>query len=267
MKLLTINTHSLIEVESDKKLRVLADMIADEIPDVVALQEVNQSRRASEINYNPFECDIECLREDNYAINLLNIINKKGAKYFCVWFPVKVGYERYDEGVAVLSRLPIINIDNFLVSLSDDYNCWKTRRIIGIQTVKGWFYSVHMGWWLDNEEPFFKQWEKINSHVKNKKNVWLMGDFNSRDDIRGEGYDLIINSGWYDSYKLAEVKDNGFTVEEKIDGWSDNERQKMRIDYIFSNFKANIKKSEVVFNGTNKSVISDHYGVMIETKE
>ena len=26
--------------------------------------------------------------------------------------------------------------------------------------------------------------------------IWLIGDFNSQDDVRGEGYDLVLKSGW-----------------------------------------------------------------------
>ena len=46
-----------------------------------------------------------------------------------------------------------------------------------------------------------------------------MGDFNSQDDVRGEGYDLVLKSGWKDTYLLAEEKDDGITVAEEIDGW------------------------------------------------
>ncbi len=41
----------------------------------------------------------------------------------------------------------------------------------------------------------------------------------------------------------------------------------MRIDYIFSNFKADILQSKIIFNDINHAVISDHYGIIIETKE
>ncbi|MFR6514258.1 MAG: hypothetical protein ACLUP8_09480 [Ruminococcus sp.] len=50
-----------------------------------------------------------------------------------------------------------------------------------------------------------------------------MGDFNSLDNVKGEGYDLICNSGWKDTYVLAEEKDDGITVEEEIDGWRESD--------------------------------------------
>ena len=36
---------------------------------------------------------------------------------------------------------------------------------------KQWFYSVHMGWWNDEEEPFSEQMDRLQEHVgqKNRK--------------------------------------------------------------------------------------------------
>lgn len=67
-----------------------------------------------------------------------------------------------------------------------------------------------------------------------------MGDFNNPYQIAGEGYDEILKSGWYDTYDLAEEKDEGITVSGLIDGWKENKSLKeMRIDFIF---KSNNKK-------------------------
>lgn len=264
MKLLTINTHSLIEEDSNKKAEILSNTIIEELPEVVALQEVNQSISANKIDC-PFEFCKSTVRRDNYAVTVLNKLNNSGVKYHAAWLPVKIGYEKYDEGLAILSRLPILDTDNLLISSRDNYNNWKTRRVLGIRNSNGWFYSVHMGWWSDEEEPFESQWKRFAKSIATKEKIWIMGDFNSCADTVGEGYTLITQSGWYDSYCLAEVKDNGFTVDKKIDGWEDS--KKMRIDYIFSNFKATVKKSQVIFNGINRDFISDHYGIIIETKE
>jgi maltose 6'-phosphate phosphatase len=264
MKLLTINTHSLLEAEFDKKADIFADAVAEELPDVIALQEVNQSA-AADIRDCPFEICGYKTRVDNYAAVLLDKLGKRSVKYYGIWLPVKRGYERYDEGLAVFSRFPVLETSNILVSEHDDYSDWRTRRALGIRNEFGWFYSVHMGWWNDEKEPFESQWRRLEKPLTGKERVWLMGDFNNRADIENEGYTLVIKSGWHDAYRLAKNKDCGFTVDKKIDGWK--ETQKMRIDYIFSNFKAEIEKSQVIFNGENRDIVSDHYGVMIETKE
>ena len=46
MKLLTINTHSLIEDDYRKKLDIFVDAIYRIRPDIIAMQEVNQTNNA-----------------------------------------------------------------------------------------------------------------------------------------------------------------------------------------------------------------------------
>ena len=92
-----------------------------------------------------------------------------------------------------------------------------------------------------------------------------MGDFNSPSDVRGEGYDAVLDSGWYDTYVLAEEKDSGNTISGSIDGWKDKKDSgEKRIDYIFTDTKRKIKSSYTVFNGKNEEIISDHFGVLLE---
>lgn len=40
----------------------------------------------------------------------------------------------------------------------------------------------------------------------------------------------------------------------------------MRIDFIWTNSENRIERTNVIFNGKNEPVISDHYGVMITVK-
>ncbi len=42
MKLITLNTHSLIEEHYEEKLHAFAEVIRKEKPDILAMQEVNQ---------------------------------------------------------------------------------------------------------------------------------------------------------------------------------------------------------------------------------
>ena len=44
MKLITLNTHSLIEEHYEEKLHAFAEMVRKEKPDILALQEVNQTQ-------------------------------------------------------------------------------------------------------------------------------------------------------------------------------------------------------------------------------
>lgn len=270
MKLLTLNTHSLEEHDYEKKLNDFVDAVLTEKPDIIALQEVNQSRTENILNFDELEgmtvvCRDIPIRYDNHALNVVRLLNINGLQYHWAWLPVKVGYGKYDEGIAVLSKFSIEDTDVLLISKEDDYDNWRTRKILGIKVRGEWFYSVHMGWWDDKDDPFIKQWDRIVRYMESKNNVWLMGDFNSKADVRDEGYDCVTADGWYDTYNLAEDKDLGITVESKIDGWTNKEE--MRIDYIFTNAPVRIKQSKTVFNEKNYPVVSDHYGVMIEVYE
>ncbi len=275
MKLLTLNTHSLVEVNYPQKLADFTELILKERPDIIALQEVSQTACGAAVpqelltEYTPCGEGI-VIREDNHVYNAARLLAQRGLRYFWTWLPMKLGYDKYDEGIALMSLQPIAEISAVPVSRINDYHNWKTRWILGIrpEDCSEWFYSVHLGWWDDTEEPFQEQWERVSSHLLRHEHVWLMGDFNSPAEVRGEGYDLILRSCWHDSYILAEQKDRGITVGRVIDGWRDKlaGTTGMRIDQIWSSQRAEVLYSRVVCNGIHSPIVSDHYGVMIETQ-
>lgn len=284
MKLLTLNTHSLLEENSDKKLEQFVETVLKEKPDIIALQEVNQSIDAPVANARLLAGWIPCqeikvpVREDNYAANVVSLLRKNGLSCSWTWVPAKIGYEKYDEGMAILcAGKTITSVDTFFISGCKDYSDWKTRRVLGVQVSgsKDWFYTVHMGWWNDDKEPFLAQWERLSSTLNEKKKdsvVWLLGDFNSPAQFRGQSYDCILKSGWIDTYKSAQKKDSGITVEGVIDGWrefmgGDTAPEGMRMDHIWCSKDLPVKSSRVLFNGINEPKVSDHFGVIVKTLE
>lgn len=279
MKILTLNTHSLIESLYEAKLTAFVEAVVKEQPDIIGLQEVNQTSCASPLEgeelpgYVPARGVRACVRRDNHAARVAERLRERGIIYHWTWVPAKLGYDIYDEGLALLSRTPILDTDQFTISHSQDYHNWKTRKILGIQTGGSqgvWFYTVHMGWWDDREEPFREQWNRIEEALAEKKmagrqgGLWLMGDFNSPAGLPDQGYDLVRTSGWNDTYLLAGQKDLGYTVEEVIDGWRDKGVSGMRIDYIWSYWYTQVKTSRVVFDGKTYPRVSDHNGILIE---
>ncbi|MEW4414540.1 endonuclease/exonuclease/phosphatase family protein [Clostridium sp. AN503] len=286
MKILTLNSHSLEEADYEEKLKAFVEGICREKPDVIALQEVNQTRTARGVDagllevsgYIPCESGADCtetvIREDNHGYRVAGMLEERGLSYSWTCVSAKLGYGKYDEGLALLCRFPVLDSRQCFITGSHDYQNWKTRKILGIlaETERGpeWFYSVHMGWWKDDDEPFEKQWSRISSLLKTdgEKPIWLMGDFNSPSNISGEGYDMIRWSGWLDTYELAVQKDDGITVDHSIDGWKDKRKEPgMRIDYIWTSEKMPVKSSRVIFNGKDHPVVSDHFGVLAECGE
>ena len=267
MILLTLNTHSLVERDYEKKLDVFVSEIFRLRPDVICLQEVNQSRTAkvaSEEKLFSFTHTGEgiSVKEDNHALRVVEKLCRLGAFYYWTWLPIKIGYGKYDEGMATLSLSPIEKTKSILLSGRDDYLDWRTRKSLVVLTKNGWFYNIHMGFWGDEKEPFLPQWERLLGSMPSDEKVTLMGDFNSPAEIRGEGYDKVLESGFFDTFSLAEKKDGGTTVGGEIDGWRGS-RSPMRIDYIFCRESLTVKASETVFNGKTTPIVSDHYGVLV----
>ena len=269
MKIMTLNTHSLQEKEMAKKQQIVAQFIADQQPEIIALQEVNQTMTNPVLEtVSPRYVAVQeriAMKSDNYANALQNELIKLDQTYYFAWLPMKVGYDKYDEGLAIFSKKPILNTRTFQVSGDYEYTNYRIRMALGIQTEDGWFFSTHMSWWNDPEEPFASQWERLKEETADLDQLFLMGDFNGDANVRNETYDLIKSSGWYDTYALAVTKDEGWTVSGTIDGWHDQEAvEHRRIDLIWSRQQVPVISSEVVFNGLNQPIVSDHFGLMIE---
>ncbi len=278
VKLLTLNTHSLQEENYSQKLEWFVEGILRERPDLLAMQEVNQTMTAPLLDavglegYLPSQSRIQVL-QDNHAAQAAKRLRSAGMPCSWTWLPMKCGYGKYDEGLALFSfGKPIAETDAFYVSGCSDYKNWQTRMLLGVR-LEGcgeWFYTVHMGWWGDNEEPFYEQWKSLERQIAPRKMagpVWLLGDFNAPADVQGESYDCIRCSDWQDTYLLAAEKDDGKTVVGAIDGWKNKRRGRagIRIDYIWSSQSRPISCSRTIFNGRETPIVSDHFGLLVET--
>ena len=143
MKLMTLNTHSLVESSYEEKKEKFIETLIVEQPDVVALQEVNQTASAGIIPDVMLAGYKRCMdfglpvREDNHAKEVVEALREKDVYYYWTWLSAKIGYGKYDEGMALLSKKPIMRVKQFLISQTDDYDNWKTRKILGMQTEYG----------------------------------------------------------------------------------------------------------------------------------
>lgn len=272
MKLLTLNVHAWMEENQLEKLKQLAAFIDEQQFDVIALQEVNQSMEEAPLSPDElgfyYSADPEIvIKRDNYAYVLNGLLSDA---YHWTWAPAHVGFVKYDEGLAILSRTPITDKVNEYVSSLRDYNNYHSRKIVGVQTVvdgeQAWFVSGHYNWWKD-EESFRKLWDRTTKILNPlaPAPVFMMGDFNNAAEVRGEGYDYVLQSGWADTFVNATVRDEGYTVIKAIAGWESN-AEPLRIDYIFSNKALQVQTSRVVLNGKTGAVVSDHFGVAVEVE-
>ena len=76
IKLLTLNTHSLIENNYKTKLKIFTDAILQEKPDIIALQEVNQTINCTPVPENEptgfYPCQSSFrITKDNHAYHII----------------------------------------------------------------------------------------------------------------------------------------------------------------------------------------------------
>ena len=272
MRLLTLNTHSLVGEDFPGRAAEFFAALPGQDADVIALQEVNQTADAPVLPDSALEGFVPCgtdrpLRRDNYAAAVARALREAGACYCWTWLPVKLGYGKYDEGLAFFSRRPIVSVESFFISRSRAYENWRTRKALVIRTEGDAtrFCNLHMSWWRDTEEPFLPQWEIVQGHFDKAERVWLMGDFNNPPHIRGEGYDRMLLSGWYDSYLHAKRRFGEETVRGDIDGWRGHAtgKDRLRIDQLWCNHPPRVQTYRTVFDGWEEPVVSDHFGVAI----
>lgn len=259
MKLLTLNCHSWQEDNQIQKIKYLANIIKEKQYDVIALQEVSQRRDAKIVE--------EKIKEDNFIYLLVKELKKLNVlDYSFLWDISHIGYDIYDEGLAILTKHKVINQKSFYISRSKDINNYKSRNIlkatIKVKDREFDFYSCHLGWWNDKDEPFKEQVDSLSENIDITRETFIMGDFNNNAFINDEGYSYLLSKGFEDTYSMATQKDNGITVPGEIAGWEKSEEAK-RLDLILTNKKINVINSQVIFNGINKNVISDHFGVEV----
>ena len=102
MKMLTLNTHSLMEADNDRALQAFVRGVLETMPDVIALQEVNQRQAAAVADasllegYVPVQTEIP-VRRDNYAAQAARLLREAGVEVSWTYLPVKLGYGCFDE--------------------------------------------------------------------------------------------------------------------------------------------------------------------------
>ncbi|MGO2082546.1 endonuclease/exonuclease/phosphatase family protein [Vagococcus sp.] len=275
MKCLTLNTHSWMEEAPLEKLENVAQFILSQDFDWIALQEVNQSLEAEDVIPDDFYCASKqenlAIKVDNFVLMLAERLQELGRDYYWSWTCSHIGYERFHEGVALLSKTPFI-ASSLLVSPMDEKKDYHTRKQIqAIGTLAdGQVYRVlscHYSWWTGEEDTGFQyEWQQTLAGFKEEIPTLLMGDFNAPSYLEKESFTLM-QKHFTDSYAIAQERKGEMTVGKIIDGWHDKEaHEAMRLDYILVPETSEVALSAVVLDGINGPIVSDHFGLMIDLK-
>lgn len=274
MKILTLNTYSWVENVGEQQIRELAAKIAKEDYDLVALQEANQTFDAHSAVLDGFFCPPttdQPIKEDNFALRLIEALQVKDVEYYWTWAFTHVSYGRFEEGVALLSKEPLIAEDHSVAPVGEEDPMKNNVRrvILGLTEADGQLVkiaSAHYNWW---HRGFSDEWTKTEALLeasnqgRTKAPLILCGDFNQPAET--EGYQLIVASalGLVDAYQIAETRHGGAaTVPGAINGWNDSDTPK-RIDYIWLDPTFKVSEYAVTFDGENGPVVSDHFGITV----
>lgn len=270
MNVLTLNTHSWMEENPEGKLKQLAETILEKEYDVIALQEVNQRIDARPAIVGDLYCPVSDHRihEDNFALRLVELLEVKDVEYYWTWTFSHIGYNQFHEGLAILSKHPILPRD-FLISVCDDAASARRRVLLtGVTEIEGTMVTIangHYSWWSEDlSEGFFPEWQATENVLKEHSYpLILMGDFNN--PAGSSGYQLMTNSplGLKDTYVSSEKQIGSYTVAKAIDGWSENKGE-LRIDYIFTTSELQAEVYQVMFDDRSAPVVSDHFGVSVK---
>ena len=260
LKILTLNLHCYQEPDQDAKFSQIARAIDDLDIDVVCLQEVGEPWNNGGGDWNA---------------NAAKIIRDRLSQYYHLhtdWS--HIGFDRYREGIAVLSRYGFLAADAGYVSSSQSIKSIDSRKVVMVQVNVPYMglvnvFSAHLSW---PSGGFFEQFERLRSWANEKHGgdiaaTFLCGDFNIK--AGSDGYQAVVRTREYEDQYLAATSHRVF---EKIfrDQSPNVERHLApdgRIDFIFMQRNSSlhaVAARELFTDNGYYGRVSDHTGYCVE---
>lgn len=259
LSVMILNLHCYQEEDQHRKFAQIAKAIDREAVDIVCFQEVAEY-------WNDGHGD--------WASNAANLINQRLKKPFHLIYDYShLGFDRYREGIAILSRLPLQHTEARYVSDSNDIYNIHSRKVvmaqidvphIGVINV----YSAHLSWC---EDGFSDQFQRLSAWAQGEHGdeviaTLLCGDFNIA--AGSVGYQLVVDDHQYEDQFLA-ANDRGlfdkiFRVKDAH--WQHLLANDYRIDYIFMNKNSRLRTTtaRVIFTEQDYGPVSDHVGYLMQ---
>lgn len=258
LNILILNLHCYQEANQDEKLWQIARAIDEQAVDVVCLQEVAEHWQHG---------------QGDWSSNAANIINQRLKKAFQLYTDWShIGFDRYKEGVAILSRYAINHTEARYVSDKKDIYNIHSRKVVmanidipfmGAINV----FSAHLSWWKDG---FASQFQSLSNWAAQQSYpglfaTLLCGDFNV---LAGStGYQHIVAGQEYDDQYLAANAPELFAQIFRIQHshWQNQLANDYRIDYIFMHKTSQLQvtTAHVLFTETDYGQVSDHCGYLM----
>jgi endonuclease/exonuclease/phosphatase family metal-dependent hydrolase len=251
----------------DRRMEIALDGIRALAPDLIALQEVR-------------------VVPDKVPNTAETIASRLGMNW--VWAPA-TAWGGGDEGLAILSRFPIVRSDHAVLPHSVPV---ETRIVLGatLTTDAGELsaFTTHLNYRLTDGAKREAQVAAVDKFVADWHAAHptplprlLMGDFNAIPDsdeirfLRGLHTTDGRRTSWQDAFARCHPRDDGWTwaranpYTQKL-AWLDRDR---RIDYIFVSplsldGRATVRSCEVVLDrpAPDGNFASDHFGLVAEVE-
>jgi maltose 6'-phosphate phosphatase len=258
LRVMILNLHCYQESRQDYKFSQIARAIDQEAADLVCLQEVAE-------HWNDGHGD--------WASNAANIINqrlKQPMHLFTDWS--HLGFDKYREGVAILSRYPFRHTQARYVSDSHDAYSIHSRKVVMTQVHIPYIgpvnvFSAHLSWWEDGFQHQFQRLSEWADGLLNDtvKTNLLCGDFNITAGTTG--YRWVVDGKQYEDQYLAANHQGLFEQIFRVRDlhWGNLLAEDYRIDYIFMNKDSalSVTSARVLFTEGDYGPVSDHVGFLM----
>jgi len=258
LRIMILNLHCYQESHQDRKFWQIAKAINEQAVDIVCFQEVAE-------HWNQGHGD--------WPSNSANIINQRLKHPMHLYFDWShLGFDRYREGVAILSRYPLEHTESRYVSDSHDMYSIHSRKVvmsrirvphIGAIHV----FSAHLSWWEDGFEAQFRRLCDWAAHCSDGdiQATLLCGDFNIA--AGSVGYRMVVEHSAYQDQYLAANHQGLFEQIFRVNDahWGHLLADDYRIDYIFMNHDARltVTSARVMFTHDDYGPVSDHCGYLM----
>jgi maltose 6'-phosphate phosphatase len=262
LKVLTLNLHCYQEEDQDEKFSRIARAISDLKIDIVCFQEVGEK-------WNQGRGD----RESNAAM----IIRDRLRRWYHLHYHLHadwshIGFEKYREGSAILSRYKFLAVNSRYVSNGNNAYDINSRKVVGGLVhvpYMGYLsvFSAHLSWW---SAGFREQFENLKrwggeQHEDYMAATLLCGDFNSK--AGSEGYMLVVGTKEFEDQFLRATSPDLFKriFENSPINWH-LLQDDHRIDYIFLKKGDRLKavRARALFTENDYGRVSDHWGYVVE---
>jgi len=272
LSLLTLNLHTYQQHPRDcpfdamhrheREVQIIAEAIAHLKIDLICFQEVGEYMH-DPITHPYGESP------SNMAFRICSKLRHWGLWYYIHQDWSHIGFGRWREGTAIISRYPMRH--NYSAYVSQDWrkDNYMSRNVTLSCIDVPWFgllhiANVHLSW---AHHGFYEEYANLRRLIDSRRHFGvrgelIAGDFNA--PAGGHAYHHIVGNAEYVD-QFHELHPGRFyepSYRGQIDGWQHH--SPCRIDYIFkrNDHPLRIESMDAIFNDHFYPAVSDHFGYL-----